>query len=60
MTMFQKQRIKDEIKRQSEYVEAGADGALDKLKASKSTAKWIGLAVIVLAVILSILGYLAV
>lgn len=38
MTMFQRKRIKEEIERRHELAEAGADGLLDKLKASKWTA----------------------
>jgi hypothetical protein len=52
MTMYQRNRIKEEIDRQNAAADADADRLLDKLKASKWTAVILLASIVVLIVIL--------
>lgn len=52
MTMYQRNRIKEEIDRQKAAADAGADRLLDKLKASKWTAAILLASAVILIVIL--------
>lgn len=52
MTMYQRNRIKQEFDRQNAAVDAEADGLLDKLKASKWTAAILLGSIVVLIVII--------
>ena len=52
MTMYQRNRIKEEINRQNTAADASADRLLDKLKASKWTAAILLASAVVLIIIL--------
>ena len=52
MTMYQRNRIKEEIERQNAAADANADRLLDKLRASKWTAGILLASVVILIVIL--------
>ena len=51
MTMYQRNRIKEEIERQNAAADANADRLLDKLRASKWTAGILLASVVILIVI---------
>ena len=56
MTMYQRNRIKEEIDKQNAAADAGADKLLDKLKASKWTgAILLATAVVVIVVLWGLL-----